>query len=227
MATIVLSLVVFFAGVQMMVSSVGMVISGEERELPAAIALWVTLFSIAGKLALAWYQFRVGKRAGSELIIANAKNMRNDVIISVSVLAGLFFTYVLKLPILDPITGCIVSLFILKTGIEIFLESGFALMDGVKNENIYGQIFDAVGRVPEACNPHHIRTRLIGGRYMIDLDIEVEGDLSVAAAHEIADRVEESIRAGIDGVYDIEVHIEPLGACRRAEPFGVDPDKCR
>jgi cation diffusion facilitator family transporter len=223
-ATIVLSLVVFFAGVQMLVSSVGMVFSGEVRELPATIALWVTLFSIAGKLALAWYQFRVGRRAGSELIIANAKNMRNDVIISVSVLAGLFFTYVLKLPILDPITGCVVSLFILRTGVEIFLESGFTLMDGVKDERVYAQIVSAVERVPEARNPHHIRTRLIGGRYMIDLDIEVEGSLSVAAAHDIADRVEESIHAEIEGVYDIEVHIEPLGACRHAEPFGVEPD---
>jgi cation diffusion facilitator family transporter len=223
-ATIVLSLVVFFAGVQMLVSSVGMVFSGEVRELPATIALWVTLFSIAGKLALAWYQFRVGRRAGSELIIANAKNMRNDVIISVSVLAGLFFTYVLKLPILDPITGCVVSLFILRTGVEIFLESGFTLMDGVKDERVYAQIVAAVERVPEARNPHHIRTRLIGGRYMIDLDIEVEGSLSVAAAHDIADRVEESIHSEIEGVYDIEVHIEPLGACRRAEPFGVELD---
>ncbi len=224
-ATITLSLVVFFAGVQMLISSVEMVISGEERALPATVALWVTVFSIAGKLALAWYQFRVGRRCGSELIIANAKNMRNDVIISVGVLAGLFFTYILKLPILDPITGCLISLFIIRTGVGIFLESGDRLMDGVRDETIYRQVFDAVGRVPGACNPHHLRTRLIGGRYMIDLDIEVEGDMSVARAHEISERVEESIRAEVIDVYDIEVHVEPLGAHRRSEPFGVDFDK--
>jgi divalent metal cation (Fe/Co/Zn/Cd) transporter len=65
----------------------------------------------------------------------------------------------------------------------------------------------------------------MGGKYMIDLDIEVDGKMSVASAHEIADRVEESIRAEVVDVYDIEVHVEPLGAHHKAEPFGVDFDK--
>ncbi|MDR2912716.1 MAG: cation diffusion facilitator family transporter [Alistipes sp.] len=224
-ATIVLSLVIFFAGVQMLVSSVGMVLSGEERELPGRLALWVTVVSIVGKLALAWYQFRVGRRCGSALIVANAKNMRNDVLISCCVLAGLFFTYVLGLSILDAITGFAVSLFIIRTAVEIFFGSGVELMDGVRDEEVYRRIFDAVERVPEAQNPHHLRTRLIGGRHMIDLDIEVDGAMTVAEAHEIADRVEESIRGEIGNVYDIEVHIEPLGAHRQAEPFGVEPQR--
>lgn len=221
-ATIVLSLVIFFAGVQMFIPSVKMVFSGETRELPGMISIWVTVFSIMGKFALSWYQFRVGKRSGSELIIANAKNMQGDVLISVGVLAGLFFTYILKLPILDAITGCLISLFIVKIAVGIFLESGKELMDGAKDESVYRQIFEAVERVPEALNPHHLRTRLIGGKYMIDLDIELEGDKSVAEAHAIADRVEDTIRDAVGNVYDIEVHIEPLGAHHKAEPFGVD-----
>lgn len=223
-ATIVLSLVVFFAGVQMFIPSVKMVFSGEERELPGMLSIWVTVFSIAGKFALSWYQFRVGKRSGSDLIIANAKNMQGDVLISIGVLAGLFFTYILKMPILDAVTSLVISLWIVKIGVGIFLESGRELMDAVKDETIYHRIFDAVARVPEAKNPHHLRTRLIGGRYMIDLDIEVEGGVSVAEAHETADRVEESIRAEIGNVYDIEVHVEPLGAHHKAERFGVDFD---
>lgn len=222
-ATIVLSLVIFFAGLQMLISSVGIMISGEVRELPAKLALWVTGFSIIGKLALAWYQFGVGKRAGSELIIANAKNMRNDVIISLGVLAGLFFTYVLRLPILDAVTGCIISLFIIRTAVGIFRESGIDLMDGVKDETVYRRIFEAVERVPEAHNPHHLRLRLIGGMYMIDLDIELDGKMTVAEAHDIADRVEENIRDAVENIYDIEVHIEPLGAHHKTEPFGVSP----
>lgn len=223
-ATIVLSMVVFFAGIQMFIPSVKMVFSGEVRELPGMLSIWVTVFSIAGKFALSWYQFRVGKRSGSDLIIANAKNMQGDVLISVGVLVGLFFTYVLKLPILDAVTSLIISLWIIKIGVGIFLESGRELMDAVRDETVYHRIFDAVGRVPEAKNPHHLRMRLIGGKYMIDLDIELDGEMSVAEAHLIADRVEGSIRAEIVDVYDIEVHVEPLGAHHKAEPFGVDID---
>jgi cation diffusion facilitator family transporter len=223
-ATIVLSLVVFFAGIQMFIPSAKMVFSGEQRELPGMLSIWVTVFSIAGKFALSWYQFRVGKRSGSELIIANAKNMQGDVLISVGVLAGLFFTYVLKMPILDAVTSLLISLWIVKIGVGIFLESSRALMDSVQDETVYHQIFEAVARVPEAKNPHHLRMRSIGGRWMIDLDIELEGDMNVAEAHTIADNVEESIRAEVGNVYDIEVHVEPLGAHHKAEPFGVEFD---
>jgi cation diffusion facilitator family transporter len=223
-ATIVLSLVVFFAGVQMFIPSVKMVFSGEARALPGLLSIWVTVFSIAGKFALSWYQFRVGRRSGSDLIVANAKNMQGDVLISVGVLVGLFFTYVLKMPILDAVTSLLISLWIVRIGVGIFLDSARELMDSVKDETVYHRLFDAVGRVPEAKNPHHLRMRSIGGRWMIDLDIELEGDVSVTEAHAIADRVEESIRTEICNVYDIEVHVEPLGAHHKAEPFGVDFD---
>ncbi len=223
-ASIVLGLVVFFAGIQMFVPSVSMIFSGEERELPGMLSIWVTLFSILGKFALSWYQFRVGKHSGSELIIANAKNMQGDVMISVGVLIGLFFTYVMKMPILDAVTSLVISVWIVKIGVGIILSSARELMDGVKDETVYHRIFDAVGRVPEAYNPHHLRMRSIGGKYMIDLDIELSGDMSVSEAHAIADRVEESIRAELVDVYDIEVHVEPLGAHHKAEPFGVDFD---
>ncbi len=223
-ATLALSFVVFFAGIQMLISTIGALVEGTPREMPTMLAIWVTVFSIAGKLALAWYQFRVGKRCGSELIIANAKNMRNDVLISVGVLAGLFFTFVLKMPILDTITGCVIALFILKNGVEIFRGSAVELMDGVRDEEVYRKVFDAVATVPEARNPHHLRLRQIGGAYMIDLDIEIEGDVPVSAAHEVAHRVETAIRAVVDNIYDIEVHVEPLGAHHDGEPFGVDPE---
>jgi cation diffusion facilitator family transporter len=222
-ATLALSFVVFFAGIQMLISTITSLVEGGTRAMPTMLAIWVTVFSIAGKLALAWYQFRVGKRAGSELIIANAKNMRNDVLISVGVLLGLFFTFVLKMPILDTITGCVIALFILKNGVEIFRGSAIDLMDGVRDQTVYRQIFDAVATVPEAKNPHHVRVRQIGGAYMIDLDIELAGDETVETAHNIADRVEDGIRAVVDNVYDIEVHIEPLAGHHKTEPFGVDP----
>ncbi len=223
-ATKVLSLVIFYAGVQMLVTSVTAIFSGEERALPGTLALWVTGFSILGKLGLAWYQFRVGKRAGSQLIIANAKNMRNDVLISVGVLLGLFFTFILKLPILDLITSIIISGFIIKTSIDIFIDSNVELMDGVKDVTVYQKIFDAVGQVEGASNPHRVRSRLIGGMYMIDLDIEADGSITLAEAHDIAERVEDSIREALGNVYDIMVHVEPHGKHHDAEQFGVDPE---
>lgn len=221
-ATKVLSLIVFIAGIQMLISSIEAIFSSEPRELPSMIAIYVTLFSIAGKLALAWYQFRQGKSIGSSMLTANAKNMRNDVIISVGVLLGLFFTFILKMPILDAITGFIISAFIIKTGVEIFMDSNAELMDGVKDESVYKKIFAAVERVPGAQNPHRVRSRLLNGMYEIVLDIEADGNLTLDEAHGIAQQVEESIKSEIDNVYDIVIHVEPLGKCHADEKFGLD-----
>ncbi|MCC8187206.1 MAG: cation diffusion facilitator family transporter [Bacteroides sp.] len=221
-ATKVLSLVIFYAGMQLLISSAGAIFSSEPREIPSVIAIWVTLFSIAGKWGLAFYQGRQGKKIQSSLLIANARNMRNDVLISVGVLLGLFFTFILRLPVLDAVTGCFISLFIMKSAISIFMESNVDLMDGVRDEAVYTKIFDAVSQVPGAFRPHRVRSRQVGNLLMISMDIEVDGQMTVLEAHHIASAVETNVRSQIRDVYDIVVHIEPLGQHHSdPEGFGI------
>ncbi|MDR1980248.1 MAG: cation diffusion facilitator family transporter [Tannerellaceae bacterium] len=221
-ATKILSLMIFYAGIQMLISSVQRIFSTAEKEMPGTIALYVTVFSIIGKLGLALYQSRQGKKIHSSMLIANAKNMRNDVIISVGVLLGLFFTFILKLPILDSVTGLVISLFIIKSSVTIFIEANVELMDGVKDVSIYAKIFEAVDRIPEVSNPHRVRSRPIGSLYMIALDIEVDGNMTLNEAHSLAEEVEKSIKDSVERVYDIIVHVEPKGKCHAEEKFGID-----
>jgi cation diffusion facilitator family transporter len=221
-ATKILSLIIFYAGIQMLVASVGSFFSSEVKEMPAIFAIYVTVFSIFGKLFLAWYQYRQGKRIESSMLIANAVNMRNDVLISTSVLIGLGFTFILQMPVFDSIAGMVVSLFILKSSVSIFMESNVELMDGVKDEGIYRKIFEAVEKTPGATNPHRVRSRQIGNLCQIELDIEVNPDLTVREAHNIANAVEENIRQVIKNVYDISIHVEPSGESHKSEKFGID-----
>lgn len=223
-ATKILSLVIFYAGMQMFVSSVESIFSNQTKEIPSAIAIYVTLFSIAGKLLLALYQYRQGRKINSSMLTANAVNMRNDVVISCGVLLGLIFTFIFRLPILDSITGLVISIFIIKSSVSIFMDSNVELMDGVKDINVYNQIFKAVEKVAGVGNPHRIRSRMIGNLYMISLDIEVDPQMTITEAHEIADAVERSIKSSIDNVYDILVHVEPAGKCQTDEQFGIDKD---
>ena len=206
----------------LVISSIGSIFSEEAKEIPSAIAIYVTIFSIIGKLLLALYQYKQGKKIDSSMLTANAINMRNDVIISSGVLLGLIFTFIFKLPILDSITGLIISLFIIKSSIGIFIDSNVELMDGVKDVNVYNKIFEAVETVPGASNPHRVRSRMIGNLYMITLDIEVNPQITITQAHQIADAVEKSIKSSIDNVYDILVHVEPAGECQTDEKFGID-----
>ncbi len=221
-ATKILSLVIFYAGIQMLIFSIQRMLSTEPRELPGTIAIYVTVFSIVGKLGLALYQYKQGKKINSSMLTANAVNMRNDVIISSSVLVGLIFTFALKFPILDAVTGLIISLFIIKSSISIFMDSSIELMDGVKDTTVYDKIFDAVDQVPGAYNPHRVRSRQIGNMYMIALDVEADGNISLNEAHNIAEAVENSIKNSIENVYDIVVHVEPKDCHHSIEKFGID-----
>ena len=226
-ATKVLSVFVFLAGAQIFYNAVVSIVSPTEKEMPADIVIYVTLFSVISKLFLALYQTSVGRRYRSDMLIANGINMRNDVITSSSVLLGLVFTFVFELPILDSVTALLVSALIMKSAVGIFAESNVELMDGVEDPSIYDKIFKAVEQVDGAQSPHRVRCRMIDKRYAITLDIEVDGESTVNQAHELSHRVEESIRKAIPEIFDINIHIEPIGDSREHEAFGFSKEKMK
>ena len=217
----ILSFIIFFAGIQLAFSSVKQMIFVEHTELPSKLAIYVTIISIIGKLLMSWYLLKKGKKLNSLMLKANGKNMKNDVLISVSVLVGLFFIYVLEIPILDPITAIIVSLFIMKTGFEIFKETNVELMDGVSDNSVYTRVFEAVKECENACNPHRVRIRQLGEQFVISLDIEVDGNISVFESHKISQQVEKLMYQKIKNIYDIRIHVEPKGNVED-EKFGLD-----
>src|SRR4030042_6493544 len=104
-ATKALSFVIFFAGLQLLITTVKKLVSGEVSSAPSRLAIYVTVISIIGKVLLSFYQFKIAKKVESSMLIANGKNMQNDVLISPSVLVGLIFIFVFKLPILDRIVA--------------------------------------------------------------------------------------------------------------------------
>lgn len=220
-ATKALSFVIFFAGLQLLITTIGKLIEGEATPMLSKLAIYVTVISIIGKLLLSYYQFKIGKKTGSSMLIANGKNMQNDVLISVSVLVGLIFIFVFKKPVLDRIFALIVSLWILKTAYQIFKQTNYELMDGVKDCSVYEKIFRAIETVDGVHNPHRVRARNIGHKLLIGIDIEVDGNLSLLQAHNIAHSVEESIKANIDNVFDVTIHVEPLGDDTKERELGI------
>ncbi len=221
LATTLLAFIIFFAGAQLCISTLEHFLEGRTREIPAPLALYVSLVSVIGKICLAWTQFTFGKRYNSEMLKANGKNMMNDTLISGTVLTGVFFTIVLKKPFLDPLFAFVVSLWIMKSAVGIFLGVRTELMDGNTDSDLYHAIFDAVRAVPGAGNPHRTRIRKVANLFDIDLDIEVDPSLSVGEAHDIAVEVEREIRNRIDSVFDVMVHVEPEGNLEEGESFGL------
>lgn len=220
-ATKALSFIIFFAGAQLFIATVRKFMQGGNTEPPTMLAIYVTLISIAGKLFLSYYQFRSGKKTGSTMLMANGKNMQNDVLISASVLVGLISVYIFKTPMLDTITAFFVSIWVLRVAYKIFMQTTLELMDGTKDCTIYNKIFEIIDSVSGAHHPHRVRARNIGHKIMIAIDLEVDGDLTLREAHEIAHKVENSLKQNIENVFDVAIHIEPLGDQMEEKAFGI------
>jgi len=222
-ATALLSFILFFAGAQLIMNSGRDIIFGKAREVPTTLALIGTLISIAGKLALAWSQYALGKKADSPMLKANAKNMSADVLLSVGVLAGLGFSMLFNIGIIDSWAALLVGIWIIKSAIGIFLDVNSELMDGGSYKAYYKVVFDAVRSVKEAGNPHRVRMRRVAGFWDIDIDIEVPPHISITEAHWIAYKVETAIKQKVENVYDIMIHVEPAGNLE-TEGFGLSED---
>jgi cation diffusion facilitator family transporter len=146
--------------------------------------------------------------------------MTADVLLSVGVLAGLGLSMVFNIGVIDSYAAVLVGLWVIKSAIGIFMEANTELMDGGTDKHYYKAVFDAVRSVEEVDNPHRVRMRRIAGLWDIDIDIEVPPNKTVIEAHWIAYKVEEAIKAKVENVYDIMVHVEPSGN-KEDEGFGL------
>lgn len=224
-ATKALSFFIFYAGIQMLLAAAGALLWEGDRAFPSVSAVYVMVVSVVGKLLLARYLYAKGQRLKSQMLQAAAANMRADVAVSGGVLAGLACTFVFHLPLLDAIVGLAVSVYIIRSSVKLFMESSVELMDGVKDPTIYSRIFRAVEEVPGVCNPHRVRSQMVGNLYMIVLDVEADGKITLDEAHELTTRIEAAIRRRVENVYDIVVHVEPKGKRLPKERFGMDPQQ--
>ena len=220
-ATKALSFIIFFAGAQLALTTIRNLLGGVERNIPDFFAIYFVIISIFGKAFLAYYKYRAGRKVNSSMLLADSKNMMNDILISVSVLIGLIFTFLLNMPIVDIITALIVSIWIMKVAFDIFLETSVELMDGLDDQSIYNEVFNAACGVEGVRNPHRTRIRKINTMYIIDMDIEVEGSLTVTEGHEISRKVHDCIQNKIENIYDVIIHVEPIGNEEETEKFGL------
>ncbi|NLW56742.1 MAG: cation transporter [Firmicutes bacterium] len=221
LATLLIAFIILFAGLQLLIFSLTKIFRPGATEVPTLPAIIATLISIGVKLLLALYQFKIGKSTDSSMLIANGRNMLSDVLLSSGVLLGTALTIMLKIPLLDQILAVLISFWIMRTAIHLFLSTNTELMDGLEDTSIYEAIFAAVDEVDQVYNPHRTRVRKLANLYLIDLDIEVDGNLTVAEGHQLAIEVEQALRRSIENLYDIAVHVEPLGNIESGEKYGL------
>lgn len=156
-----------------------------------------------------FYLIRQGKLWRSPALEADGWHLMTDVWTSVGVFTGIVLAVLTGWTILDPILALLVAANILFMGYKIVSQSVSALMDEAAPEDMQERIRQAISRSGEgAIEAHDVRTRHTGRVVFIEFHLVVPGDMSVADAHDICDRLEAELEAEIEGS-DVVIHLEP------------------
>jgi cation diffusion facilitator family transporter len=182
--------------------------SPEELLRPHPLALVAALASILIKEWLYWWTLGYARRVRSDMLRANAWHHRSDAVSSVVVLVGVGGTLA-GLPYLDAVAAFIVAVMIAGIAWGIGLGAIQELVDtGLEAERLE-EIKDTICAVGGVRNIHMLRTRKHGGQASADVHVLVDPRVSVSEGHMIALLVETRLKAQIDEITDVTVHIDP------------------
>jgi cation diffusion facilitator family transporter len=174
-----------------------------------ALGLAINGFATALNAGWALLLIRSGRGWGSMALAADGRHILTDVVTSVGVFVGLVLAALTGWSILDPLLACAVAVNILWTGYKLAIESMSGLLDERASTEIEARIHRAIANNGAgALEAHDIRTRHAGRMTFIEFHLVVPGDMTVAAAHEICDRLEDAIEAELVDA-DVVIHVEP------------------
>jgi cation diffusion facilitator family transporter len=158
--------------------------------------------------------FRRGRAARSPALLADARHLAADVVTSVGVLAGVAAVALTGLLWLDPLLAALTAGNILFSGFALMRSSVGGLMDEAVPPGQLARIRALVAEhASGAIEAHDIRTRHSGRFTFVEFHLVVPGDMTVADAHEICDRIEAALTAEL-GTAVITIHVEPEGKAK-------------
>jgi len=185
-----------------------MAIARDVVTVPRLAVLIAAIVSIAAKEWLYRATQKIAIQSHSPALYANAWHHRSDAFSSVAVVIG-FITLEFGFGHGDQVAAIAVGLMIIWVGVRVVSDSLRELTEGAVDSDTIERIRDVINADSSIRQWHKLRTRTVGREVFLDLHILVDPDLNVAAAHEIAESLENALDEQIARPVNITVHIEP------------------
>ena len=171
---------------------------------------WVAAAAVIGFIGnelVAWLQIGVGRRIGSEALVADGLHARIDGLTSLSVLLAVGGTLI-GFPILDPIIGLLIGITILFIVKDATVRMWYRLMDAIEPELM--EQADMVIKAQTAVREfRRLRMRWLGHRLQAEIIIAVDAHLTTAESHNVAERLRHDLFHQIPRLSEIMIHTDP------------------
>lgn len=167
--------------------------------------LIVMVASIFITLALVWWQGRVARRTGSKVVAADRLHYLGDLLPSLGAIAALWASSRYGIGSVDAVVALAAAAVMAIGALRIGKDAWDALMDRAADPRIIEGIGRIAGSWPGVRGYHDLKTRTAGSRVFVNLHIELDGDQSLRAAHDIG----ASLRRAIIEAYphaDVIIH---------------------
>lgn len=205
-------------GVMLMAAAVGISAKAiheiiRPHHAPAPFTLVVLVGVVVLKEGLFRLASRVGNDIGSVSVRADAWHHRSDAITSLMAAVGISIALIGG-PGYEPAddwAALLASFVIGFNGARFARLALHELMDTQPPTPVIEVITRAAYAVPGVRGVEKVLARKSGPAFLVDMHLEVDGDISVRDGHDVAHRVKEAVQAAEPSVADVLIHVEPVG----------------
>ncbi len=199
------SFVMFAIGLQVLFHTATVLMEGTQTS-PSLTSAWVALLGVIVMGAVFLYNQRLAKKTNSHGLMAAAKDNLSDALVSLGALIGIIGAR-FNMHWLDPLTGFIVGLIIVKTAFDIFKDSSLMLTDGFDKEKL-SEIQSTIQGIEGVEALVDLKARMTGSHVIVDAIVEVAPELNIEEGHSITDKIEEQLEKDHD-IKTTHIHVEP------------------
>ncbi|WP_428486099.1 cation diffusion facilitator family transporter [Rhodopila sp.] len=158
---------------------------------------------------------KAGRRLRSPALLADARHLLADVVTSVGIAVGVVLAVSTGRLILDPCLAAATGVYVLWSGMAMISSSVGGLMDAAPEPAVVARIKELVANsAAGAIEAHDLRTRHAGRLTFLEFHLVVPGAMTVATAHTICDRIEDTLKAEMNHLM-ITIHVEPEEKAKR------------
>lgn len=184
---------------------------GARHAAPSWGSAAVLVIAIVVRAAMSGMKFRVGRRIRSASLVADAWNDTVDIVAAFAALTavGLAMYDSNRFLAADHYGGFAVGIIVMLTALRVLRDASLELVDTMPGEEMIERVRAVAAEVPGVAGVDKSYARKTGFKYHVDLHIEVDSAMTVAASHEIAGQVRSRVKDKLGWVADVLVHVEP------------------
>ena len=200
----------------LLVAALGIIVKAAQdlaqpRAAPRAFTLFVLIAVVVVKEALFRFVSREAGSVQSIVVYADAWHHRSDAVTSLAAALGISVALVggPRFSFADDAAAIVAGLIIAWNGSKLLGPALNELMDAAPNAALVAHIKSVASRVAGVQRIEKCIARKAGFEYFVDMHVEVDPQLTVRQAHQIAHNVKDRVRQEVPTVHDVLVHIEP------------------